>query len=471
MVPWKDIIIPEDRQRKILKDIDDMALSFRITGLMNPIIVRPGEKAGTYVLVAGERRLRGYELNTIQGHQGFDLIPCHLFEHLDETSAQLLELEENIKRQDLDWKEQALATRKMISAFQKKHDEWPLTKICEFTGQDYKYILRVLKVAEALVSEHPQVQQASGIKAAMAVLEREQERKTTAALDKLEEEMLGGMDDKPADVLKEAVKGTTLTAPLQPKPSDSSRPVTATIMQGNFEHWVEEYSGPKFNFIHCDFPYGLDHDESDQGGAKTWLSYEDSETTYWRLCGMLLKNRDKIMLRSCHIMFWFSMKHYVKTLEFFKQHTDDGEFVIQDFPLIWHKSDNKGIACDHTRQPRRIYETALIMSRNDRKIIKMVGNCISAPTNKASAIHQSEKPVPVLNHFFQMFCDSTTRVLDPTCGSGTSIRAADGMGAEAALGIEMDELYAQAAQKQLLNAQGLAALSEAAMKGEAKVNG
>ena len=95
----------------------------------------------------------------------------------------------------------------------------------------------------------------------------------------------------------------------------------------------------------------------------------------------------------------------------------------------------------------------------------MVANCISAPTNKATTIHQSEKPIPVLNHFFQMFCDSTTRVLDPTCGSGTSIRAADGMGVEAALGIELDELYAQAAQKQLQGAQGLARLS-AVVKGE-----
>jgi DNA modification methylase len=57
----------------------------------------------------------------------------------------------------------------------------------------------------------------------------------------------------------------------------------------------------------------------------------------------------------------------------------------------------------------------------------------------------SEKPVTMLNHFMRMIVDNTTRILDPTCGSGNSIKGALALGANAALGIELStEFYDRA---------------------------
>ena len=43
------------------------------------------------------------------------------------------------------------------------------------------------------------------------------------------------------------------------------------------------------------------------------------------------------------------------------------------------------------------------------------------------------------------FCDGNTRLLDPTCGSGTAIMASLGYGVEQALGLEIDpEITAKA---------------------------
>jgi len=43
----------------------------------------------------------------------------------------------------------------------------------------------------------------------------------------------------------------------------------------------------------------------------------------------------------------------------------------------------------------------------------------------------------------QMFVDENTTLLDPTCGSGSALRAAESLGARHVLGLEKDEEYAK----------------------------
>jgi DNA modification methylase len=44
-----------------------------------------------------------------------------------------------------------------------------------------------------------------------------------------------------------------------------------------------------------------------------------------------------------------------------------------------------------------------------------------------------------------MVINENSRVLDPTCGSGTALRAAEAMGAEHVLGIEIEKKFADRA--------------------------
>jgi DNA modification methylase len=149
-------------------------------------------------------------------------------------------------------------------------------------------------------------------------------------------------------------------------------------------------------------------------------------------------------------MFWFSMPalsttpddstNYADTLAFFKAH---GDFKIDPLPLIWMKSDNKGLVPDPLRRPRQIYETCLFGSRGDHKILTPVANAYACPT--VGETHASVKPEPMLRHFFRMFVDQHSRVLDPTCGSGSAVRAAESLGAAHILGLEIDKEYAEPA--------------------------
>jgi DNA modification methylase len=104
--------------------------------------------------------------------------------------------------------------------------------------------------------------------------------------------------------------------------------------------------------------------------------------------------------------------------------------------LIWHCSDNAGLCPDPQRSGRRTYETAFVLSFGDRLIAHPKALSFSRP--RENSVHRSQKPLAVLSHFFQMFVDDTSLVLDPTCGSGTALIAAHRLGAKQVLGLEID---------------------------------
>jgi hypothetical protein len=208
------------------------------------------------------------------------------------------------------------------------------------------------------------------------------------------------------------------------------------IINEDFCKWIETYDGPpQFNFLHVDFPYGIDTEKRQQGTTIVRLGgYDDSIATHRHLRDTLLGSLDKICSPYAHIMFWFSMKYYDETLQALSKH-----FKIDEFPLIWHKSDGKSMIPDRNRLARRNYETCLYGSRGDRLIVGSIPNSFLHQTD--TSIHPSTKPEPVLSNFFRMFVDQSTFMLDPTCGSGSSIRAAEALNAQRALGIEIDKKF------------------------------
>ncbi len=59
----------------------------------------------------------------------------------------------------------------------------------------------------------------------------------------------------------------------------------------------------------------------------------------------------------------------------------------------------------------------------------------------------SEKPKPVLRHFFRLFVDEYSTVLDPTCGSANALMVAEEMGAKQVLGLEIDKEFYELAKE------------------------
>lgn len=431
-VPLEQIIIDRDhRQRKVL-NAEALMGSIKLRGVVTPIIL---EQLGTdtYKIVAGERRLEASRLLKLPD------IPARLLSELSPVELQIIELEENLHRSDLEWKDQALSIERIHDLYVSMDSDWTQSKTAEMIGLDGSSanISMALKVAEAIRAENAMVLGSTGMRAAYNVLARVTTRAANDAISELLEVKPIVTKDKPHYNTPLAVH-------------------TESILEADFLTWAPTYEDQRFNLIHCDFPYGLDLDESDQALSAQWGGYSDSEETYWNLCRCLCQNIDRLMTETAHMIFWFSMEYYHETLIFFQENAPSLEF--QRFPLIWWKTDNRGILPDPKRGPRRVYETAFLVSRGDRPIIRPVGNVYGAP--KGTGIHQSEKSEPMLRHFFSMLVDTNTRLLDPTCGSGSALRAAESLGAPFVLGLEREAKFVEDAKSALRKFRNLRALSK-----------
>jgi ParB/RepB/Spo0J family partition protein len=427
-IPIASIDIRRDSRQRRTIDVSDLVESVRRRGVLTPICVT---KSG--VLVFGERRLTA----AIEcGHT--EILARIAPDNLTPHDLQLLELEENLMRQELAWQDRVRAMHKLYELSGAASERI----FAESIGYDHSQVSRSLTAARELLSGNTRVAAAPSIRKAANIVNRQREREKN-------------------NLLAEIVDTIQPTAQAVPQEQ------VEDILSESFHVWAPAYSGPKFNLIHCDFPYGIELDDSDQlqnikhaedRQAQTHQTYEDSEATFWNLFDTLSLAQENVISSSAHMIFWFSMKHYERLLSLLPLRFP--EWTFDEYPLIWHKTDNKGIVPDVTRRPRRVYETALFGWRGDRRIVRLAANAYGAPKESGSS-HPSAKPEAMLRHFFQMLVDPNTRLLDPTCGSGSALRAADSLGAERVLGLEIDPEWAETAKARLRASRSITTLAEA----------
>lgn len=401
LFPIDSIWVDRDqRQRKELKNIDQLAASIERRGLIHfPVIERNGK------LHTGERRWTACKL------LGWSHIPVQFTDELSDLEAQALELEENISRVDIEWPEECAAILRYHEIALMMDATWTDAKTAEALGYARPTVSEKMNVARSLRDGNQRVVDAPKFSVARGIVQRANAR-VAASID---------------DVIAPST-------PLAQLEANAPLPIKrAPLLHEDFHEWSAGYTGSRFNFIHCDFPYGVGADTHDQGQAAAMGGYADSPDVYWKLLRTLAMAMDNVVADSAHLMFWFSMDYYHETV----QALEDMGWKINPFPLVWFKSDNTGILPDPARGPRRVYETAFIGSRGDRLIVRAKANAFAHP-GKDKSIHMSEKPVPMLRHFMEMFVDENSRVLDPTAGSANALKAATRLGAPTVLGLERD---------------------------------
>lgn len=114
-----DAISANPRQPRTYFDPDalgELAESIRRHGILQPLIVTPGDSPGSFTLIAGERRLMAARL------AGMTHVPA-LVRQADELSRLELALIENVQRADLAPLEKAEAFRRLSDDFSLSHEE------------------------------------------------------------------------------------------------------------------------------------------------------------------------------------------------------------------------------------------------------------------------------------------------------------------------------------------------------------
>ena len=111
-------VLPNPRQpRNMLhpESLEELTLSVREHGVLQPLIVTLGESDGLYILIAGERRLEAARL------AGLATVPVLVREATDQQRLELAIIE-NVQRSDLSALEEAEAYRQLAEDFELSHE-------------------------------------------------------------------------------------------------------------------------------------------------------------------------------------------------------------------------------------------------------------------------------------------------------------------------------------------------------------
>ena len=136
-IPLSSIVPNPHQPRRQFNDasLQELAASLRSTGLIQPIIVRPAA-AGSYELIAGERRWRAARLAELSA------VPA-IIRDVDSTTQAQMALIENIQREDLNPLDRAAAYQTLI-----KHLGLTQAELAGRLGEDRSTVTHFLRLLE-----------------------------------------------------------------------------------------------------------------------------------------------------------------------------------------------------------------------------------------------------------------------------------------------------------------------------------
>ena len=122
------------RVKDVGKEIDELADSIRVQGLLQPIVVCESDKKGKYEILTGQRRFlacKQLKMKTIRA--------VVLSEKVDEITAKAISITENLVRRNLSQKE-------LIDACTAVFNKYGSVKaVCEATGLPYRDVSHYVK--------------------------------------------------------------------------------------------------------------------------------------------------------------------------------------------------------------------------------------------------------------------------------------------------------------------------------------
>jgi DNA modification methylase len=407
----------------------ELITSIQTFGLMHAPILR--RQNGSWFLVAGERRLRaikeiyefggGFHYDASVDSEGVSTrivfeaeeneVPFINLGDLSPLEAEEAELEENLRRTDLSWQEQATAEERILNLRRAQAKEaglppTPLADVAkEARGSDTPASVQALtrNVILAHNLHRPEVKAAKSAAEAMKILTRTEEAERNI--------------EKAAALGKEFL-GTK-----------------HQLFNQDCLAWVRDYDTRKglFDVICTDPPYGMGADEfGDSGGGAVGAHfYKDDEKNFNEFVIPTLRELFRITKDDAHAYVFcdFDRFHSIK-----RNMKETGWEVFRT-PLIWF-TPSKFRAPWPEKGPQRKYETILYAVKGDLKCTKVAGDVLTYPTDENLG-HQAQKPVGLYQDLLSRSVRPGMRVLDPFCGTGPVFPAAHSLSA-VATGVEGD---------------------------------
>lgn len=421
--------VGDNRQRREFDKAKllDLGNSIKRNGLFHPIVI---ESVNNPRLIAGERRLRAVTqfVNEPYTHAMHTIPPGHIpvvcFGELPEIQREEIELEENVIRADLTWKERtdAIARLHNLRTAQAKDrgEKQTFTATAkEITGGDAN-AMDIMSVRNATLLkpylDDPDVQKA-----------------------KTENEALSIVRKKMTQIFNtELAKRFDVTKANTPH----------SLIHGDCIHALKQLEPGSFDVIITDPPYGINaHKMQPLSGTQsgTIHEYEDSLENAIEVWTAIFGEGAKVCKPSAHLYMFCDFRNWTLLVEL----AQGFGWNVWPTPIVWYKPGG-GMLGDSTRGPRKAYELILFASRGDKRVTGVYLDVI-VENSADTKLHAAAKPVEVYTNLLRRSCVPGDKVIDPCAGSGPIFPAANRLRLQAT-GIETVEVH-YAAALQRINAQ------------------
>src|SRR5215472_2131197 len=419
-----------NRMRKTFGDIPELAASLARFGLLNPVVLD-----GENNLVAGHRRILAAK------HLGWDNIPFRRIEQLDPVVRQEIELEENIRRKDLEWQEEVIGLYKLYTAKQERYGEKGSPLALE-GGYGIEEAARELDRATGSISmdlalakglyEFPELLEEKTKSAAFKRYRRLKETQLRGELAKRKQaselEAEPDVDEEEFDVDAENEEGATKPAGFQ------RQPIRKALWKGLgvFYHAdsrdvLRQLPAGAVDLIVTDPPYGIGlyregaPVSSSKFAESQGAGYGDNPKEIMDMLDETFLHAARVLKQDGHAYVFFHMTRYEPIYLMLRKHFGSCEAV----PIIWVKQTT-GIG-DPNRSWIYTYEPCFWVNRG-RGLVKPQPFDVLKYDTVSKKIHSVEKPVPLLRHLVEASAVVGEVVLDPFAGSGSTLVAAAQLG-------------------------------------------
>jgi len=420
-VKLTDINILSNRQRQSFDEeyINQLAESMRLVGLIHPIVV---DEQG---LVAGECRIRAAR------SLGWTDIDATLRSDLEPWEREVIELEENLRRQDLTYVEDVKAKKRLHERLQEKlgatnplggrKGGWRVADTAQHLGISVGTISQDIQLATA-VEKNPKFGEFKTKTAASNALKRQQELNIHLIMSALEKQKRDGKD------IEKII-------PVKDQKIVSKSHGQINLIHADAVDHIKTLDDLSINCLITDPPWGVAFDErfgSDQKDAlplmKEVLGLLEPKLTIGALCWMFCATR--------HLM----------TGQLYRLILDSG-FRIYPQILIWCKP-----TIAHASHPyneiKGDYEPVMVFSKGQgRSFVEPIFALQEFKVEKPQ-LHPAQKPVALIEKLINISTTEYDLVLDPFCGSGCTLKAAHNCGRDS-LGIEKDDEWYKIAKTDL----------------------
>lgn len=428
-----DSIIVKNRARQIFEDIDKLAQDIRAVGLLNPILITEAN-----VLIAGERRLRAFQLlKEESNNKQYLQIPAKICKNLSPTDLDMIELIENTGRKEFAWHEEVLLKSQI-------HNRLVEESLSRRDSKKWGYRDTAQKLGVSLGGFSSDLAMAEELKHFPELKECETKGKARVMAQKLASRIeafhhMNSMSDEDKKALNGLICGVDLAVKNEQEgPKQAAQAVDIsfegvstsgdispikTLPQiiyrtAKWQEIITEIPDFSIGLAELDPPYAMDFSNS-QTYANVLLqddwTFEQYETEMRHLFHLLYK---KMMPRSW-VLVWTSFENALITNEW----ASEEGFQIQK-PGIWRKPSG---SCNKPSQVMTSnFEVRLLLSKesalfNTTSHLGCIDNEASPSSEKS---HQWQKPISLYDQIFKAIAKPYSIFFSPFAGSGNSLISA-----------------------------------------------